>query len=68
MENIFDSKPLNDDQKERVAELREDFHLFLNRIDEMLPNSREKSIVITKLEEACMWAIKGISREEEKEG
>ena len=31
---------------------------------ENLKDSREKSLVLTKLEEACMWAIKSITREE----
>jgi hypothetical protein len=30
-------------------------------IDEVIPDSREKSLAITKLEESIMWANKGIS-------
>jgi len=30
-------------------------------IDEVIPDSREKSLAITKLEESIMWVNKGIS-------
>ena len=33
-------------------------------IEELVPNGREKSLAITKLEETVMWANAGISREE----
>lgn len=44
---------------EVITELREAFSElseFIQRMD----NSREKSIALTKLEEAAMWAIKGV--------
>ncbi|MMZ47230.1 hypothetical protein D1872_88670 [compost metagenome] len=31
-------------------------------LDELLPNSREKSLAMTKLEEVMMWANAGIAR------
>lgn len=34
-------------------------------IDDFVPDSREKSIAITKIEEAMMWANAGIVRNEE---
>lgn len=33
-------------------------------LEEFVPNCREKSLAITKLEEVVMWANAGISREE----
>ena len=44
------------------------FQFFLHSYNiinkEIAKNSREKSLAITKLEEAQFWAIKGITREE----
>ena len=40
------------------------FSDIYNCIEKLCENSREKSLAITKLEEAQFWAIKGISREE----
>ena len=37
---------------------------ILETILKNMKDSREKSLTLTKLEEACMWAIKGITREE----
>ena len=67
MENIFQSYEVNEEKKEKIAEVRESFYLFLASIKEDIPEGREKSLTITKLEEACMWAIKGISKEILKE-
>lgn len=38
--------------------------MALQTVDVTLTNSREKSIVVTKLEEALMWANKSIALEE----
>lgn len=54
---------LNNDQKNRVALLRESFSKIYDDIEEICKNSRESSLALTKLEEAQFWAIKGISRE-----
>lgn len=57
---------VNEEQNNRIQKIRE---LFSNMYDEIENNckaSRETSLVITKLEEAQFWAIKGITREEEK--
>lgn len=54
----------NDDQKERIANIRQAMSLIYNAIDGNCKDSRETSLAYTKLEEAQFWAIKGITREE----
>lgn len=54
-----------EEQKERIDKIRIVFSNMYDTIDNLCKNSREKSLVMTKLEEAQFWAIKGISREEE---
>lgn len=55
---------LNHEQENRVSEIRLLFSNMYNWIEENCKNSRETSLAVTKLEEAQMWAIKSISREE----
>lgn len=55
---------LNHEQENRVSEIRLLFSNMYNWIEENCKNSRETSLAATKLEEAQMWAIKSISREE----
>ena len=52
-------------KKKKIDTTREEFTKITTYILENLKDSREKSLVLTKLEEACMWAIKGITREVE---
>ena len=54
----------NDDQKDRIEEIRNLFSDIYNLIEQVCKPSRETSLVFTKLEEAQFWAIKGITREE----
>ena len=55
---------INDDQKDRIEEIRNLFFDVYNLIEQVCKPSRETSLVYTKLEEAQFWAIKGITREE----
>ena len=55
---------LNHEQENRVSEIRLLFSNMYNWIEDNCKQSRETSLAITKLEEAQMWAIKGITREE----
>lgn len=54
----------NDNQKERIEEIRNSFSKMYDEIEKLCKPSRETSLVFTKLEEAQFWAIKGITREE----
>ena len=51
------------EQKERIQAIREMFSDIYNSIEAICRDSREKSLAMTKLEEAQFWAIKGITRE-----
>ena len=64
---IFESKAVTKEQMKRINDVRTNFGYLLDSIDILIPGSREKSLMITKLEEACMWGTKAISREEPKE-
>ncbi len=54
----------NEEQKQKISNTREAFTKVTAFVLENIKDSREKSLTLTKLEEACMWAIKGITREE----
>lgn len=53
-----------ENQKRKIEDTRNAFTNVTAFILENMKESREKSLTLTKLEEACMWAIKGITREE----
>jgi hypothetical protein len=51
-------------QPDRYVEIRERAMAFALLICQECPDSREKSLAITKIEEAVMWANSAISRRE----
>ena len=55
---------VNQEQQNRIDLIRNSFSNMYDVIDINCKQSRETSLAITKLEEAQMWFIKGISREE----
>ena len=63
MNNIFANIELTEEQLERIERVRACFNMTLTALDEYVPEEKERGIMVEKLEEACMWAIKGISRE-----
>lgn len=52
------------DQPKRYEFIRAQAMRLANYIDEDCPDSREKSLAITKLEEVVMWANAAIARNE----
>lgn len=54
----------NEEQKQKINNTRDAFTKVTTFVLENMKDSREKSLTLTKIEEACMWAIKGITREE----
>lgn len=54
---------VNEEQNNRIQQIRNVFSTVYDEIEKNCKPSRETSLVYTKLEEAQFWAIKGISRE-----
>jgi hypothetical protein len=54
-------------QPERYTALRDEAKEFAHMINDMCPQSREKSLALTKLEETIMWANAAIARHDNPE-
>lgn len=54
---------VNEEQKNRIDDIRNMFSDVYDFIENNCKPSRETSLAITKLEEAQFWTIKGITRE-----
>ena len=55
------------EQQDKIDLIRSSFSNMYDVIDNNCEYSRETSLALTKLEEAQMWAIKGITRENKEE-
>jgi hypothetical protein len=64
IENNFVYHPPKDGQAERYQKIRDNGRQLANLINAECPGSREKSIALTKLEEAIFWANAAIARNE----
>lgn len=64
IEKAFTCHPLNEEQCEMCDSIRFNAKLFAHMIDTYVPDSREKSLAMTKLEECVMWTNAGIARNE----
>lgn len=60
--NRFTYHPPRPGQPETYQALRDTAHAFALDIVEAAPRSRERSLALTKLEEAVMWANAAIAR------
>lgn len=58
----FTYHPPNEEQAKKYVELRDAGHALAMLIDSRVPDSREQSIAITKLEECISSANAGIAR------
>jgi hypothetical protein len=63
-ENRFTYHAPKNGQPAKYDALRHTAKVYAEMIDEMCPNSREKALALTKLEEAVMWANAAIARHE----
>ena len=52
------------DQPVRYEAIRKDAREFAELISDLCPESRDKSLALTKLDEAVMWANASIARNE----
>jgi len=62
IENAFTYHAPKEGQPEKYACIRARAKALAYLIEESVPDSREKSLAMTKLEEAVMWANAGIAR------
>jgi putative hemolysin len=62
IDNRFMFHPATEVTAPMHDKVRNDCRLLAHKIDKMLPESREKSLALTKLEEAMMWANAAIAR------
>ena len=60
----FTYHPPKEDQPKKYDDIRKNALAFAMLIDEICPDSREKSLAITALEEAVMWANASVARNE----
>ena len=68
MDNLFTVHLLNEDGKQKAAEIAEYFDSCLDGLKTVCPeNTREFSIVKTKLEEACFFAKKAMATDTENQ-
>jgi hypothetical protein len=61
-ENIFKYHAPKAGQPEKYEAIREKAKELAYLIEELAPNSRERSVALTKLEESMMWANAAIAR------
>lgn len=52
---------LSDAEKEQMVRIKDWGAQGLNMLQDCVPQGRERSLAITKLEEAVMWAVKGLT-------
>jgi len=64
IESRFRHHPLKVGQSTKYDNIRDTAHRLATLINYYCPESREKSLAVTKLEEAVMWANAAIARNE----
>jgi len=64
IDNNFKYHTPKNNQPEKYENLRNKAKELAYLIEELCPNSREKSLAFTKLEEGVMWANASIARNE----
>ena len=52
---------LSEDEKRSMTDIKDAGELFLSIVSKLTPHGRERSIAITKIEEAVMWSVKGLT-------
>ena len=61
----FQAIAMNDSAVDKCRVIREAFSTALDAVTEQLGPGRELSIVTTKMQEACMWAMRGLAQKPE---
>lgn len=53
---------LTDVEKEAMARMKDAGAAFIDALDKYCPQGRERSLSLTKAQEATMWAVSGITK------
>jgi hypothetical protein len=61
---FLSKKEIVEDEITRIAKVEEMFHDFASWVNSELPDGRQKSLALTNLENAVMWAAKAIATED----
>lgn len=61
MNKAYKSHIPSEEGKAKIDSVREAFSNLDELVQELAPNSREKSIALTHLETACMFTVKAIT-------
>lgn len=62
IDEIYTHHPLSPEQIEKCSAIRQASKELAHLINDSAPDSREKSLALSKLEEAAMWANAGVAR------
>jgi phage-related tail fiber protein len=62
IDNRFTYHPPSETKATKHVMIRESGKTLTEIVNEMVPDGREKSLAITKIEEAVMWANAGLAR------
>lgn len=54
-------RQLTEQERESLRDVKRYAEVLAERIEKSVPLGRERAIAYTKLEEAVMWAVKGIT-------
>lgn len=63
IENNFKSHALDQEGMEKLDQVRNKCKELAELIEDIVPNSREKSVAFTNLEQVMFWSNAGISRD-----
>lgn len=64
IERNFTYHSPKNDQPERYQKIRDKAKELAHLLNDLCPESREKSLAMTNLEDACFWANASIARNE----
>lgn len=65
IDNRFTYHPPSEERAVKHIQIREHGKALVELLNEVVPDGREKSLAITKIEEAIMWANAGLARSPE---
>lgn len=60
--NMTNHAPASPEVVKKYEAIRESCKMFASLVEELCPDSREKSLAFTNLEQALMWSIASIAR------